>query len=72
MVKRMTKVWACIVAILLMVSILPLNVNAINTDDTIAYGYTAVSRFFESQVGSRRFNICIPAPSSHKEGQIPP
>lgn len=36
MVKRMTKIWACIVAILLMVSILSLNVSAISTDETEA------------------------------------
>lgn len=48
MVKRMTKFWACIVAILLAVSILSLNVSAINTDDTIAYGYTTLSATFKS------------------------
>ena len=48
MVKRMTKIWACIVAILLMVSILSLNVSAISTDETEAYGYTTLSATFKS------------------------
>ncbi len=48
MVKRMTKVWACIVAMLLIVSVLSLNVGAINTDNTIAYGYTTLSATFKS------------------------
>ena len=45
---RMIKVWACILAMLLTISVLSLNVGAINTDDTIAYGYITLSATFKS------------------------
>lgn len=48
MVKKMLKVWSCIVAMLLTVSVLSLNVCAINTDNTEAYGYTTLLATFKS------------------------
>ena len=48
MVKKMLKVWSCIVAMFLIISVPSLNVCAINTDDTEAYGYTTLSATFKS------------------------
>ncbi len=35
MVKQATRIWTCIVAVIVLISMLSLHVSAINTDNTI-------------------------------------